>query len=198
MRLFALLLLFMCAPECARDLAHPKDCDGKVVELNPADRITVVLASSQPLADTTREFGRALYGWQGRKEFRVIVVVDLRKSLGTLFKGWTVGKMKADLDEEAETLIPWYRANQNPNNPRPDLCGIADFDGKATESLGWGSDDTKMKVSIFGKDRNVVWSNVNLRTPASLQAEIEKLLGKPVPTPPDAKPKKSRILMRKG
>jgi hypothetical protein len=198
MRLFALVLLFMCAPVCARDLAHPKDCDGKVVELNPADRITVVLASSQPLADTTREFGRALYGWQGRKEFRVIVVVDLRKSLGTLFKGWTVGKMKADLDEEAETLIPWYRANQNPNNPRPDLCGIADFDGKATESLGWGSDDTKMKVSIFGKDRNVVWSNVNLRTPASLQAEIEKLLGKPVPTPPDAKPKKSRILMRKG
>jgi hypothetical protein len=198
MRLFALLLLFMCAPVGAKDLTHPKDCDGKVVELNPADRITVVLASSQPLADTTREFGRALYGWQGRKEFRVIVVVDLRKSLGTLFKGWTVGKMKADLDEEAETLIPWYRANQNPNNPRPDLCGIADFDGKATESLGWGSDDTKMKVSIFGKDRNVVWSGVNVKSPAFLQAEIEKLLGKPVSTPPDAKPKKSRILMRKG
>jgi len=198
MRLFALVLLFMCAPVCARDLAHPKDCDGKVVELNPADRITVVLASSQPLADTTREFGRALYGWQGRKEFRVIVVVDLRKSLGTLFKGWTVGKMKADLDEEAETLIPWYRANKNPNNPRPDLCGIADFDGKATESLGWGSDDTKMKVSIFGKDGNVVWSGVNVKSPSYLQAEIEKLLGKPAPTPPDAKPKKSRILMRKG
>jgi hypothetical protein len=198
MRLITLALLFICSPVGAKELAHPKDCDGKVVELNPADRITVVLASSQPLADTTREFGRALYGWQGRKKFRVIVVVDLRKSLGTLFKGWTVGKMKADLDEEAETLIPWYRANQNPNNPRPDLCGIADFDGKVTESLGWGSDDTKMKVSIFGKDRNVVWSNVNLRTPASLQAEIEKLLGKPVPTPPDAKPKKSRILMRKG
>ena len=198
MRLFALVLLFMCAPVGAKDLDHPKDCDGKVVELNPADRITVVLASSQPLADTTREFGRALYGWQGRKEFRVIVVVDLRKSLGTLFKGWTVGKMKADMDEEAERLIPWYRANKNLNNPRPDLCGIADFDGKVTESLGWGSDDTKMKVSIFGKNGDVVWSNVNLRTPASLQAEIEKLLGKPVPTPPDAMPKKSRILMRKG
>ena len=198
MRLFAMALLFMCASVGAKDLSHPKDCDGKVVELNPADRITVVLASSQPLADTTREFGRAVYGWQGRKEFRVIVVVDLRKSLGTLFKGWTVGKMKADLDEEAERLIPWYRANKNLNNPRPDLCGIADFDGKVTESLGWGSDDTKMKVSIFGKDRDVVWSNVNLRTPASLQAEIEKLLGKPVPTPPDAIPKKSKILMRKG
>ena len=198
MKMVLIALLLMGGTVGAWELPHPKDCDGKVVELNPTDRITVVLASSQPLADTTREFGRALYGWQGRKEFRVIVVVDLRKSLGTLFKGWTVGKMKADLDEEAETLIPWYRANQNPNNPRPDLCGIADFDGKATESLGWGSDDTKMKVSIFGKDRNVVWSGVNVKSTAFLQAEIEKLLGKPVPTPPDAKPKKSRILMRKG
>ena len=198
MRLITLALLFMCVPVGAKELPHPKDCDGKNVELNPTNRITVVLASSQPLADTTREFGRAVYGWQGRSEFRVIVVVDLRKSLGTLFKGWTVGKMRADLNEEAERLIPWYRANKNPKNPRPDLCGIADFDGKVTESLGWGSDDTKMKVSIFGKNGDVVWSNVNLRTPASLQAEIEKLLGKPVPTPPDAIPKKSKILMRKG
>ena len=182
----------------AGELSGFINCDGKTVSLNPVGNVTVLLASSQPLADQTREFGRAVYGWQGRSEFRVIVVVDLRKSLGTLFKGWTVGKMRADLNEEAERLIPWYRANKNPNNPRPDLCGIADFDGKVTESLGWGSDDTKMKVSIFGKNGDVVWSNVNLRTPASLQAEIEKLLGKPVPTPPDAIPKKSKILMRKG
>ena len=182
----------------AGELSGFINCDGKTVSLNPAGNVTVLLASSQPLADQTREFGRSIYGWQGRDAFRVIVVVDLRKSLGTLFKGWTVGKMRADLDEEAERLIPWYRANKNLNNPRPDLCGIADFDGKVTESLGWGSDDTKMKVSIFGKNGDVVWSNVNLRTPASLQAEIEKLLGKSVPTPPDAIPKKSKILMRKG
>jgi hypothetical protein len=198
MRLFALAMLLLCAPVGAKDLSHPKDCDGKVVELNPADRITVVLASSQPLADTTREFGRALYGWQGRKEFRVIVVVDLRRSLGTLFKGWTVGKMKADLDEEGERLIPWYRANKNPGNPRGDLCGIADFDGKATDSLGWGSDEKKMKVTIFGKTGDVVWSEMDADSPKAMQAEVRKLLGNPVPTPPDAVPKKSRILMRKG
>ena len=198
MRLFALILLFICTPAGAKELPHPKDCDGKVVDLNPTNGITVVLASSQPLAETTREFGRALYGWQGRKEFRVIVVVDLRKSLGTLFKGWTVGKMRADLDEEAERLIPWYRANQNPRNPRPDLCGIADFDGKVTESLGWGSDDTKMKVTIFGKSGDVLWSAVNLKSPISLQSEMEKLLGKPVPPPPEAKPKRAKLQMRKG
>ena len=198
MRLFALAMLFMCAPVGAKDLPHPKNCDGKDVELNPADRITVVLASSQPLADTTREFGRALYGWQGRKEFRVIVVVDLRRSLGTLFKGWTVGKMKADLDEEGERLIPWYRANKNLGNPRGDLCGIADFDGKATDSLGWGSDEKKMKVTIFGKTGDVVWSEMAADSPKAMQTEVRKLLGNPVPTPPDAVPKKSRILMRKG
>ena len=198
MRLSGLVLLCLCASAGARELVHPKDCDGKIVELNPTNRITVVLASSQPLADTTREFGRAIYGWQGRSDFRVIVVVDLRKSLGTLFKGWTTGKMKADLDEEAERLVPWYRANQNAKNPRPDLCGVADFDGKVTESLGWDSDDTKMKVTIFGKEGDVVWSGVCLKTPLSLQAELQKLLGNPVPTPPDAVPKKSKILMRKG
>ena len=197
MRIVLIALLLMGGTAGAWELPHPKDCDGKVVELDAADRITVVLASSQPLADTTREFGRALYGWQGRREFRVIVVVDLRKSLGTLFKGWTVGKMKADLDEEAERLIPWYRANQNPNNPRPDLCGIADFDGYVTNSLEWGSDEKKMKVMIIGKNGEI-WSEMDATSPKAMQDEVRKLLGDPVPTPPEAFPRKSRILMRKG
>ncbi|NBS05826.1 MAG: hypothetical protein EBS69_00180 [Verrucomicrobia bacterium] len=94
MKVFLLALLSLSACATAKELPHAKDCDGNVVDLHPAGRVTVVMASSQTLADTTREFGRALYGWQGRKEFRVIVVVDLRKSLGTLFKGWTVGKMR--------------------------------------------------------------------------------------------------------
>ena len=70
----------------AGNLYQPKNCDGKIVTLNPEGKITVVMASSQPLAETTREFGRAMYPWQGLEDFRVIVVVDLRKSLGTLFK----------------------------------------------------------------------------------------------------------------
>lgn len=198
MRFALIAFLLMVTTVGAWEFPRPKDCDGKVVEFDPQGRITVVLASSQSLADTTREFGRALYGWQGRREFRVIVVVDLRKSLGTLFKGWTVGKMKADLDEEAERLIPWYRANQNPNNPRPDLCGIADFDGYVTNSLEWGSDEKKMKVMIIGKNGDVIWSEMDATSPKTMQDELRKLLGDPVPTPPDALPRKSRILMRKG
>ena len=198
MKFVLITFLLMGATAGAWELPHPKDCDGKVVELDSPDRITVVLASSQPLADTTREFGRALYGWQGRKEFRVIVVVDLRKSLGTLFKGWTVGKMKADLDEEAERLVPWYRANKNLGNPRGDLCGIADFDGYVTDSLEWGSDEKKMKVMIIGKKGVVIWQAIDTTSPKAMQAEVKKLLGDPVPTPPDAYPRKSRILMRKG
>ena len=182
----------------AGELSGFINCDGKTVSLNPVGNVTVLLASSQPLADQTREFGRSIYGWQGREAFRVIVVVDLRKSIGTLFKGWTTGKMKADLDEEAERLAPWYRANLNTKNPRSDLCGIADFTGKATQALGWGEDDTKMKVTIFGKDGHVVWSEMDAKSTMSLQDQMTKLLGSPVPTPPDAAPKKSRILMRRG
>ena len=107
-RLFAVLLIGG-ASLLAGDLYQPKSCDGKIVTLNPEGKVTVVMASSQPLAETTREFGRAMYPWQGLDDFRVIVVVDLRKSLGTLFKAWTVGKMKADLNEEGETLQPYHR-----------------------------------------------------------------------------------------
>ena len=196
-RLIPVFLLFagMCF---GAELPKPKNCDGKPTELNPKGKFTVVMASSQPLADTTREFGRALYPWQGLEDFRVIVVVDLRKSLGTLFKGWTVGKMKADLDEEAITLTPWFQGRGNTNNPRPYLCAIPDFDGKATESLGWGPDHEIMKVTLFGKEGQVIWSSKDAQSPTPLVARVKDLLGPPARTPPDAEPKKSKILRRRS
>lgn len=185
-------------PLLAADLYQPKSCDGGTVILNPKGKITVVMASSQPLAETTREFGRAMYPWQGLDDFRVIVVVDLRKSLGTLFKGWTVGKMKADLNEEGETLQPWFRARGNKNNPREVLCAIPDFDGKTSESLGWGTDDRKMKVTLFGKDGNVIWSSKDVLSSAEVTRRLTEWLGPPAPRPPDAGPKKSKILLRRS
>ncbi|NBS13661.1 MAG: hypothetical protein EBT57_02430 [Verrucomicrobia bacterium] len=182
----------------AGNLYQPKNCDGKIVTLNPEGKITVVMASSQPLAETTREFGRAMYPWQGLEDFRVIVVVDLRKSLGTLFKGWTVGKMKADLNEEGETLQPWFRARGNKSNPRDVICAIPDFDGKTSESLGWGMDDRKMKVTLFGKDGMVIWSSKDVTSSSEVTRRLKELLGPPAPRPPDAGPKKSRILLRRS
>ena len=182
----------------AGNLYQPKNCDGKIVTLNPEGKITVVMASSQPLAETTREFGRAMYPWQGLEDFRVIVVVDLRKSLGTLFKGWTVGKMKADLNEEGETLQPWFRARGNKSNPRDVICAIPDFDGKTSESLGWGMDDRKMKVTLFGKDGMVIWSSKDVASSSEVTRRLKELLGPPAPRPPDAGPKKSRILLRRS
>jgi len=182
----------------AADLYQPKSCDGKIVTLNPDGKITVVMASSQPLAETTREFGRAMYPWQGLEDFRVIVVVDLRKSLGTLFKGWTVGKMKADLNEEGETLQPWFRARGNKSNPREVLCAIPDFDGKTSESLGWGADERKMKVTLFGKDGKVIWSSTDVDSSTEVTRRLVELLGPPAPRPPDAGPKKSKILLRRS
>ena len=198
MRVFLLVLLICGGILQAADLPQPKNCDGKPTVLNPSGKITVVMASSQPLADTTREFGRAMYPWQGLEDFRVIVVVDLRKSLGILFKGWTVGKMKADLDEEALTLTPWFRARGNTNNPRSYLCAIPDFDGKATEALGWGTNHEVMKATVFGKDGQSLWTGKDVKSPAPVVAKLRELLGPPAPKPPDAEPKKSRILLRRG
>ena len=177
---------------------QPKSCDGKIITLNPEGKITVVMASSQPLAETTREFGRAMYPWQGLDDFRVIVIVDLRKSLGTLFKGWTIGKMKADLDEEGETLQPWFRARGNKDNPRGVLCAVPDFDGKATESLGWGKDDRKMKVTLFGKDGNVIWSSENVSSSTEVTRRLVDLLGPAAPRPPEAVSKKSKLPLRRS
>lgn len=182
----------------AADLPYPKNCDGKPTDLNPKAKITVVMASSQPLADTTREFGRSLYPWQGLEEFRVIVVVDLRKSLGTLFKGWTVGKMKADLDEEAITLTPWFRARGNTNNPRLYLCAIPDFDGKATDALGWSTNPEIMKVNLYGKEGQLVWSSKDAKSPRPLTEKLKEYVGPGAPMPPDAEPKKSKIIMRRS
>jgi len=178
----------------ATPLPQPINCDGQTFQLNPKGKIMILLASSQPLADTTREFGSSLYGWQGRDGFRVTVVVDLRKSLGTLFKGWTLGTMKANLDEEGIQIQPWYRANGNLGNPRADLCAIADFDGKVTDALGWGNDENKMKVTIFGKDGEKIWDSTNAQSPAPMLKEVQKLLGPPIAKPKNAEPRKSRIL----
>jgi len=196
-RLFAVFLIGG-ASLLAGDLYQPKSCDGKIVTLNPEGKVTVVMASSQPLAETTREFGRAMYPWQGLDDFRVIVVVDLRKSLGTLFKAWTVGKMKADLNEEGETLQPWFRARGNMSNPREVLCAIPDFDGKTSDSLGWGADDRKMKVTLFGKDGKVIWSSKDVASSTEVSRRLTELLGPPAPRPPDAVPKKSKILLRRS
>ena len=178
----------------AGPLPQPINCDGQPFQLNPKGKIMILLASSQRLADTTREFGSSLYGWQGRDGFRVTVVVDLRKSLGTLFKGWTLGTMKANLDEEGMQIQPWYRANGNSGNPRADLCAIADFDGKVTDALGWGNDENKMKVTIYGRDGEMIWNSTNAQSPAAMLKEVEKLLGPPVVKPKNAELRKCRIL----
>ena len=187
-------ILLMTGAVWAGPLPQPINCDGQPFQLNPKGKIMILLASSQPLADTTREFGSSLYGWQGRDGFRVTVVVDLRKSLGTLFKGWTLGTMKANLDEEGMQIQPWYRANGNSGNPRADLCAIADFDGKVTDALGWGNDENKMKVTIFGKDGEKIWGTCNAQSPSEMLKEVQKLLGPPIAKPKNAEPRKSRIL----
>ena len=194
MRVGFLWIFLLAGVAWATPLPQPINCDGQPFQLNPKGKIMILLASSQPLADTTREFGSSLYGWQGRDGFRVTVVVDLRKSLGTLFKGWTLGTMKANLNEEGIEIQPWYRANGNLGNPRVDLCAIADFDGKVTDALGWGNDENKMKVTIYGRDGEMIWNSTNAQSPAAMLKEVQKLLGPPIAKPKNVEPRKSRIL----
>ena len=68
MRVGFIWAFLMTGAAWAAPLPQPINCDGQLFELNPKGKIMILLASSQPLADTTREFGSSLYGWQGREE----------------------------------------------------------------------------------------------------------------------------------
>ena len=63
-----------------------------------------------------------------------------------------------------------------------------------TDALGWGNDENKMKVTIYGRDGEKIWNSTNAQSPAAMLKEVEKLLGPPIVKPKNAEPRKSRIL----
>jgi hypothetical protein len=129
-----------------------------------------------------------------------IMAQKSQRRVNFLFENFSsaLGEGSQDLDEEGEILQPWFRARGSKANPREVLCAIPDFDGKASESLGWGTDDRKMKVTIFGKDQKVIWSSKDVASCSEVTRRLTELLGPPAPRPPDAGPKKSKILLRRS
>ncbi|MEY5062294.1 MAG: Glutamyl-tRNAGlu reductase, N-terminal domain [Verrucomicrobiota bacterium] len=82
---------------------------------------------------------------------------------------------------------------------RVEIYGVSGRRGpEIAEALGWGSDDRVMKVKIFGKDGEKIWMRKDVESPAPLTAKMKELLGPAAPTPPNAEPKKSKILLRRG
>ncbi|MDX6767526.1 MAG: hypothetical protein SFU85_12140 [Candidatus Methylacidiphilales bacterium] len=133
------------------------DADGVRRRLDEPGRVTVVIYSNPAMQEWTRKAGASLDVFQGRPDFRSVVLVDLRKSMADWAKGYTVRRMQKDLDMEALRIAPAYRANGNHNNPRPDVSAVADFKGEVCQAVGWDEPADKKRVVVFGKDGKVAF-----------------------------------------
>jgi hypothetical protein len=133
------------------------DADGVVRRLDEPGRVTVVIYSNPALQDWTRKAGASLDQFQGRSDFRSVILVDLRKSMADWAPGYTVRRMQKDLDKEAERIRPSYQKNGNKNNPRPDVSAVADFKGQASRAVGWDEPANQKRVVVYGKDGKVAF-----------------------------------------
>ena len=158
-----------------------EDADGKKVPFNPAARVTVIIGSNENIQQRTREAGKALDGFQGRPDFRAVVLVDLRDSIGNLVPWIVRGRMRADLDKEARRITPSYRANGNAGDPRPDVSAVPDFDGKICRQIGWEKPGKTLRVVVFGKDGAAARRWEDLTDYAELREAVRKALEAEVP-----------------
>lgn len=152
------------------------DADGVERRLDEPGRVTVVIYSNPALQDWTRKAGASLDLFQGRSDFRSVVLVDLRKSMADWAPGYTVRRMQKDLDKEADRIRASYQNNGNKNNPRSDVSAVADFKGQACRSVGWDEPANQKRVVVYGKDGKVAFRSEDASEFSTLQKVVAKAL----------------------
>ena len=128
------------------------DADNHQVLINHPGAVTIVLGTNEDSQDAARAAGKVMYPLQGRPDFQLIVVVDLRDSIATWAPSIVLSRMRSSLDDEAIDLKPYFLKNGNKTNPRLSSHVIPDFSGTVCPQLGWttGSDD--LRGILFGID----------------------------------------------
>jgi hypothetical protein len=157
---------------------HATDADGKNVPLNPPGHITVIVGTNEDSQDAARAAGRAMYPFQGRPDFGLIVVVDLRHTVASWVPSMVISRMKVSLDQEVFELKPYYLKNGNRNNPRGYSHVIPDFTGTICPQLEWKEHDEKLRIIIFGVDGRILESVDNLEAAdmTKIQADVRKAI----------------------
>jgi len=148
------------------------DADNRTVLLNHPGVITLVLGTNEDSQDGARAAGIAMYPLQGRRDFQLIVVVDLRDSIATWVPAIVLAKMRSNLDHEAIELKPYFLKNGNKSDPRKSSYVIPDFSGTICPQLGWtgGSDD--LRGILFGADGREIERWDKLEDMATLQTDV--------------------------
>ena len=172
---FSLLFVFVAR---GQSLIKAVDADDRTWVLNQPGRVMVVIGNNIKTADEARACGKAMDRFQGRKNFRCLVVVDLRGSLAHWSKGYTQRRMQRDLDKEAERIKSFYHQKDNMTDPREEIGAVADFDGKVCKRLGWEPKQKLLRVIIFGKDGKIAKRFDPANDFAAIQREVEVQLEK--------------------
>ncbi len=154
-----------------------RDADGKEWQLNYPGRVTAVILNTERTARHAREMGKALYPFQGRDDFRALVIVNLDESLGKHARPITILRIRQDLDAEARRIAPYYKKNGNSGNPRDEIGAVADFDGRITRSLGFSSPHTHLRVLIFDKNGKIAARFDPANSPNDVYKKVQHLLG---------------------
>jgi hypothetical protein len=139
------------------------DADNHIIFLNRPGLITLVLGTNEDTQDGARAAGKAMYPLQGRPDFQLIVVVDLRNSIAAWVPSIVTAKMRSNLDEEAVELKPYFLKNGNKGNPRKSLCVIPDFSGTICPQLGWTEGSDNLRGILFGTNGREVerWDKID-------------------------------------
>jgi hypothetical protein len=128
------------------------DADNHTILINRPGLITLVLGTSEDSQDAARAAGKTMYPLQGRPDFQLIVVVDLRNSIATWAPSLAIMQMRSNLDEEAIALKPYYLKNGNRSNPRNSSYVIPDFSGTICPQLDWPENSDDLRGILFGAD----------------------------------------------
>ncbi|PTY05300.1 hypothetical protein DB346_01660 [Verrucomicrobia bacterium LW23] len=175
-----LLSIVMAAPLRAGTITAT-DADDRTVTFNPASKVVVVLNCNEKTQWRTRDAGMALDPFQGIKNFRLIVLVDLRSTLAKVVKGYVKSRMRNDLDNEAVRIKPFYAAKGNTGNPRNDVSVVPDWNGNICAQLSWPDESTKFRAVVY-KDGKELKRFDNLTEDGPLVAVVREALAQPAAT----------------
>ena len=156
------------------------DADNHMILINRPGVLTVVIGTDEDSQDAARAAGKVMYPLQGRPDFQLIVVVDLRDSIATWAPSIVLSRMRASLDGEAIELKPYFLKNGNKSNPRYGTFVIPDFSGTVCPQLGWpkGSDD--LRGILFGVDGREImrWDKIDdmAKFQTDVRAAIQSLI----------------------
>ncbi|MCE0484924.1 MAG: hypothetical protein LV479_11885 [Methylacidiphilales bacterium] len=156
------------------------DADNHNVYLNRPGSITLIIGTSEDSQDAAREAGKAVYPFQGRPDFQLMVVVDLRDSIASWVPSVVLSQMRSSLDAEAIELKPYFLKNGNKSNPRNSSHVFADFKGTLCPELGWNESSDNLRGILFGADGREIqrWDKIDDmgKLQGDLRAAIQHLI----------------------